>query len=476
MKINIQKQEIIMNYALAIDIGASGGRHILGHIEHGKMVLEEVYRFENGMVQRNGHLCWQLDSLWKHILKGLAACKMQGKIPVSVGIDTWGVDYVLLDEKGQIIGDTIAYRDNRTAGMDKQLEKSLSFAEVYRRIGIAKQPFNTLYQLMATPQEHLGRATEFLMIPDYLNYLLTGIKVNEYTNASTTGMLNPVTRNWDAELLKTAGIPLHIFRKPVMPGVCLGQLTPDVAKQVGFTCNVILPATHDTGSAFMAVPSDSSRAVYISSGTWSLLGTENDMPLTGTDSLKNGFTNEGGYQGKIRYLKNIMGMWMLQCIRSEMGKRYSYGEMAQIAAEVSPVPWIIDVADNRFLAPQSMLTEVQNAVTEQGGGELSMEQLLYVVNHSLAQGYASSIKNLEELTGKHFDTVNIVGGGSQNRTLDQMTADATGLRVVAGPVEGTALGNLIAQWIAGGELKNLEHARQTERESFDLVTYTPKGK
>ena len=468
-----RRKEIAMNYVLAIDIGASGGRHILGHIEQGKMVLEEIYRFENGMVQRSGHLCWQMDRLWEHILQGLAACKAQGKIPVSVGIDTWGVDYVLLDAAGKLIGDTVAYRDDRTAGMDAKLEKTLSFAELYRRIGIAKQPFNTLYQLMATPREQLEQAANFLMIPDYLNYLLTGVKVNEYTNASTTGMLDPVTKDWDRELLKTAGIPAHLFHKPVMPGTRLGQLTPEVAERVGFTCDVVLSATHDTGSAFIAVPADSDRAVYLSSGTWSLLGIENDVPLTSMDSLKSGFTNEGGYQGKIRYLKNIMGMWMLQCIRNELGKRYSYAEMAQLAAKAPAVPWLVDVADNRFLAPESMLAEVQRAVTEQGGEELPLDELLYVVHHSLAQGYASSIAALVKLTGKRFDTVNIVGGGSQNVTLDQMTADATGLRVVAGPTEGTALGNLIAQWIACGELADLAHARQVERESFDVVIYNP---
>lgn len=464
-----------MTYVLAVDMGASGGRHILAHLEEGKIVLEEIYRFDNVMVERNGHLCWQMDRLWEHVLKGMAACKAAGKIPVSMGIDTWGVDYVLLDQAGQVLGDTVAYRDSRTQGMDAKLELTMPFTELYRRTGIAKQPFNTVYQLMATPREQLDQAQDFLMIPDYLHYRLTGRKANEYTEASTTGMLNSATRDWDQEVLAAAGIPAGIFRRPEMPGTNLGPILPEIAQRVGFSCDVVLPATHDTGSAFMAVPARSDNAVYLSSGTWSLLGVENDVPLTGTDSLESGFTNEGGYGGKIRYLKNIMGMWILQCVRNELEKRYSFGEMAQMAAEAPETPWRVDVADNRFLAPKNMIAELQLAVTEQGGEELTLPRLLRMVNLSLAEGYAKAIAQLEQLTGKRYDTVHIVGGGSQNQTLNQMTADATGRTVVAGPTEGTALGNLMAQLIAGGVFADLAQAREAECASFDVVTYVPKA-
>lgn len=464
-----------MTYVLAVDMGASGGRHILAHLEEGKIVLEEIYRFDNVMVERNGHLCWQMDRLWEHVLKGMAACKAAGKIPVSMGIDTWGVDYVLLDQAGQVLGDTVAYRDSRTQGMDAKLEQTMPFTELYRRTGIAKQPFNTVYQLMATPREQLDQAQDFLMIPDYLHYRLTGRKANEYTEASTTGMLNSATRDWDQEVLAAAGIPAGIFRRPEMPGTNLGSILPEIAQRVGFSCEVVLPATHDTGSAFMAVPARSDNAVYLSSGTWSLLGVENDVPLTGIDSLESGFTNEGGYGGKIRYLKNIMGMWILQCVRNELEKRYSFGEMAQMAAEAPETPWRVDVADNRFLAPKNMIAELQLAVTQQGGEELTLPRLLRMVNLSLAEGYAKAIVQLEQLTGKRYDTVHIVGGGSQNQTLNQMTADATGRTVVAGPTEGTALGNLMAQLIAGGVFADLAQAREAECASFDVVTYVPKA-
>lgn len=464
-----------MTYVLAVDMGASGGRHILAHLEEGKIVLEEIYRFDNVMVERNGHLCWQMDRLWEHVLKGMAACKAAGKIPVSMGIDTWGVDYVLLDQAGQVLGDTVAYRDSRTQGMDAKLEQTMPFTELYRRTGIAKQPFNTVYQLMATPREQLDQAQDFLMIPDYLHYRLTGRKANEYTEASTTGMLNSATRDWDQEVLAAAGIPAGIFRRPEMPGTNLGTILPEIAQRVGFSCDVVLPATHDTGSAFMAVPARSDNAVYLSSGTWSLLGVENDVPLTGIDSLESGFTNEGGYGGKIRYLKNIMGMWILQCVRNELEKRYSFGEMAQMAAEAPETPWRVDVADNRFLAPKNMIAELQLAVTQQGGEELTLPRLLRMVNLSLAEGYAKAIAQLEQLTGKRYDTVHIVGGGSQNQTLNQMTADAAGRTVVAGPTEGTALGNLMAQLIAGGAFADLAQAREAECASFDVVTYVPKA-
>lgn len=462
---------------LAIDIGASGGRHMIGEIVQGKLTLTEVYRFENGMAPSGDHLCWDIDALFEHIIQGMRECTNKGIVPQSVGIDTWGVDYVLLDEKGERIGQTVAYRDARTNLMDQKLEETFSFSELYKRCGIAKQSFNTLYQLMATPQEDLQRAKHFLFIPDYLHYLLTGQMANEYTIASTSALLNAQARDWDKDILNAANIPARLFnRAPVMPGTSLGQLAPAIAARVGFDCEVILPASHDTGSAYMAVPARDSNAVYLSSGTWSLLGVENAMPLTGEEPMNANFTNEGGYQGTYRFLKNIMGLWMLQSIRREQGRKYSYAEMADMALLGKAFPYTVDPTDDRFMAPENMIDEINHALSDQGVPRPANDAELYAcVNRSLACCYATEIKKLEGLTGKQFTSINIVGGGSQNQTLNQWTADMTGLPVFAGPSEGTALGNVIAQMIASKDLQDLAAARELIRLSFDIKTYDPQA-
>mgnify|MGYP004598691537 CR=1 FL=1 len=464
-----------MNSAvLAIDIGASSGRHMLGQIENGKLTLEEIYRFPNGAVKKNGRLCWDHQALWEHILTGMKKCVELGRIPASVGVDTWGVDYVLVDEDGRMLSDGIAYRDDRTqAVLDK-----LSDEELYRQTGIARQPFNTVYQLMTEPKELLQKAHRLLFTPDYFHFLLSGKMVNEYTIASTGALLNPADRTWDKEVLHMAGIPQTLFPEaPKMPGTILGRLRPEVAAEVGFDCSVILPASHDTGSAYMAVPARDGQAAYLSSGTWSLLGTELDGPVVTEKARLSGFTNEGGYQGKIRLLRNIMGLWMLQCIRRELNGQYSFAEMAEMALQGAAYPCTVDAMDNRFLAPENMTAEIKAALREAGSPEpASLPELLACVNRSLAKCYADGIRELSILTGKTYTSLNIVGGGCNNRVLNQWTADATGLPVFAGPGEGTALGNAIAQMIALGELKDLSHAREHIRADFELKTFLPKEK
>lgn len=460
-------------YALAIDIGASSGRHILGCVKDGKLTLEEVYRFPNGMVNRNGHLCWDLDELWADILEGMKKCKALGKIPLSVGVDTWGVDYVLLDAQDQRVGDCVAYRDSRTAAvMDNLSEQWL-----YKHTGIMRQPFNTVYQLMATPARMLAQAERCLFVPDYFHFLLSGVKANEYTEASTGALLSVKTRTWDSEVLAAAEIPERLFpQPPLQPGTRLGELRTEVADAVGFSCDVVLPASHDTGSAFIAVPTQNDRAVTLSSGTWSLLGVENDEPIV-TDAARNaGFTNEGGYGGKIRFLRNIMGMWMMQCLRRETGNRYSFEEMAAMAEQTAAYAPVVDVSDNRFLAPASMTDEVKTALREAGAPEPTDHgELFRCVLHSLASKYAQGIRSLEAITGKRYAALHIVGGGSQNRVLNQWTADETGIPVYAGPGEGTALGNVIAQLIAQGEIAGLAEARAMIRRDFAVQTYHHKG-
>lgn len=277
----------MQSYTLAIDIGASSGRHILGSVQQGRLILEEVHRFENRQLRKNGHDCWDIDALWQGILDGLKACKALGKLPATVGIDTWAVDFVLLDAAGRIIGDPVAYRDTRTEGMDKLVNELITPEQLYRRTGIQKQPFNTIFQLMALKTSHpeqLKAAEHLLMIPDYFNYRLTGVQKQEYTNASSTGLVNAGSKTWDYELIWRLGYPERLFGKLSMPGTVVGRLTDEIAAEAGFEATVLLPATHDTGSAFLAVPARDENAVYLSSGTWSLLGVENREAITSEDS------------------------------------------------------------------------------------------------------------------------------------------------------------------------------------------------
>ena len=299
-----------MRIYLAVDIGASSGRHILGWIEGGNLRLEEIYRFENKLVTKNGRLCWDMENLAEEVLRGLERCRELSKIPDSVGIDTWAVDYVLLNKEGCVLGDTVAYRDSRTQGMDRLVEGLIPAQELYARTGIQKQDFNTIYQLMAVKTQQpelLEQAQRLLMVPEYLTYRLTGKMESEYTNATTTGLVNAQTRTWDWKLLDRLDYPRRLFGELRLPGSVVGHFAPEIKARVGFDCQVLFPATHDTGSAFLAVPAKEG-GVYLSSGTWSLLGTELPVPVTTEESRQRNFTNEGGYQYRFRYLKNIMGL------------------------------------------------------------------------------------------------------------------------------------------------------------------------
>ena len=464
-----------MHTYLAIDIGASGGRHIVGWVENGQIKTQEVYRFENGASMKGEHLCWNAEGLFGHVVAGLKAAKDAGFAPVSIGIDTWAVDFALLDKNDHMLGDLVAYRDSRTEGMDAELEKTLSFAELYAITGIAKQPFNTVYQMMAVLREHpewREEAADFLMVPEYLSWRLTGKKAHEWTNASTTAMADAQTRGWSSEVLEKAGLPKHWFNTPiVMPDTVLGTLTDEIAAQVGYTANVIMIATHDTGSAYMAVPAKDEHAAFLSSGTWSLLGTELASPVTTEAACASGFTNEGGYNHTVRFLKNIMGMWMLQCLRHEQNDAYSYAKMAEMAGASTYPAWI-DAADNRFLAPASMTEEVKAALREQGAPEpADFGDVCRAVTVGLAVCYKEAIAEMAKVTGTEFTSINIVGGGSNNVTLDRLTAEITGLPVYAGPTEGTALGNLASQMIADGVFADLAAFRAALPESFEIHKY-----
>lgn len=461
-------------YYLAIDIGASGGRHMLAHMEGGRMVLEEIYRFPNGMTEHQGGKVWDTDRLFSEIMTGMKKCKEIGKIPVSMGIDTWAVDFVLLDKEDKMIGNAVAYRDDRTVGMDEKVYEVIPEKELYERTGIQKQIFNTIYQLMALKEKHpeqLAKAEKMLMLPDYFNFLLTGKCVTEYTNATTTQLVSPKTKEWDMDLISRLGYPEKIFQKIQKPGTELGVLQEKIAEKAGFSCKVVLPATHDTGAAVMAVPSTQGEALYISSGTWSLMGTELMEADCSSRSREHNLTNEGGYDYRFRYLKNIMGLWMIQSVRKEIGGDLSYGEICQ-GASACDIPSVVDCNASRFLAPENMTEEVKAACRESGQQvPEGIAQTAAVIYNSLARCYARTKEEIEEITGKIYDRIYIVGGGANADYLNKLTASAAKVRVYAGPVEATAIGNLAAQMLEEGEFKDLQDARRCILESFETKIY-----
>ncbi|WP_334159729.1 rhamnulokinase [Muricomes intestini] len=466
-------------YYLAVDIGASSGRHILASMAGGKMQLEEIYRFPNGMDNKDGTLCWDANRLFTEIKNGLKKCKELGKIPVSMGIDTWGVDYVLLDKDDRILGDTVGYRDDRTTGMDKKVYETISQDDLYARTGIQKQIFNTIYQLMAvkeTHPEYLKQAESILMIPDYFHFLLTGVKKMEYTNATTGQLINPVTNDWDYELMDMLGYPSRIFKPVSMPGTVVGNFTKAIQEEVGFDCKVVLPATHDTGSAVLAVPTNNDNAIYISSGTWSLMGIERKEADCSMESMKANFTNEGGYDHRFRYLKNIMGLWMIQSVKKEFEKDLSFAEICERAAKET-IPSIVDCNDDSFLAPKNMIQAVQDFCrkTDQQVPE-TIAEIAAVIYNSLAKCYGDTVKEIESITGNTYDTIYVVGGGANAGYLNELTAKYTQKKVSAGPTEATAIGNITVQMLRDGVFASLPEARTCIGESFDIKRYNEKGK
>lgn len=452
---------------VAIDIGASSGRHVLGWIENGKICLREMYRFENGADLKDGHLYWDHARLEREIVRGLQACRQAGECPETVGIDTWGVDYALLDASGALTGDTAAYRDSRTAGIPDTLDDDALYAVT----GIQRQPFNTLYQLLADQRdrpEALEKAQRLLFMPEYLAFVLSGKMENEYTIASTSGLLDAEKRDWAWPLIDSLGLPRRLFGPLRQPGYSLGRVRPEIEKEIGFAPEVILPPAHDTAAAVLGAPLEEGDA-FLSSGTWSLLGAEIKAPVLTRDARLRGLTNEGGVAGTYRFLKNIMGLWIIQSIRRELPGKPSFGEMADWARESQAFSGRIDVDAPEFLAPGNMTAAIRaHLQAHHQPLPATPGELLACVNHSLAESYAATLKNLETLTARPFKRLCIVGGGSQNQFLNQLTARACGLPVTAGPTEGTALGNLLSQMLCSGEIPSIPAARAMIRESFDI--------
>ncbi len=477
-------------YFLAIDIGASSGRHMLGWMEDGRMKLKEMHRFENRQVERDGHLCWDMDNLWSGIVEGLKTCKSQNMIPETIGIDTWAVDFVLLDKEDKLACLPVAYRDGRTKGMDSVVSEVISEKELYEKCGIQKQLFNTIYQLMALKKEHpeeLERAESLLMLPDYLNFLLTGVKKQEYTNATSTSLVNAEGKRWDMDLIKRLGLPEKLFGELSVPGTVVGNLKEEVSKEVGFDATVILPATHDTGSAFLSVPARDESSVYLSSGTWSLLGIESMTPITTKEARAENLTNEGGAFYRYRFLKNIMGLWIIQSIRRELngteyvegrksryasGRTYSFPDLIEEAKKCDDFDAVIDVNDDSFLAPISMIDAIKDYCRSNSQPvPESVGQIMQCVYRGLSTCYADTIKKIESITDREITGINIIGGGCQDGYLNELTAKAAELPVYAGPIEGTAIGNLVIQMINAGIFKDLKDARDCIYKSFDIKVY-----
>lgn len=456
-------------YYLAIDIGASSGRHIIGTVEDGRLVIEEMYRFPNGMKKKNGTLVWDTEALYGHIKAGIAQCVKKGKSPSYIGIDTWGVDYVLLDENDKMIGDAVGYRDLRNVGMDKEVYSIVPKPELYARTGIQKQVFNTVFQLMAVKlnnPEYFEQAQTLLMMPDYLNFLLTGVKCSEYTEATTGQLVVADTYEWDYELIRRLGYPERIFKPLCPPGHKVGKLLPEVEEETGCCgATVILPPTHDTGSAVVAVPTNKEDVIYISSGTWSLIGVERLTPDTSYESMEHNFTNEGGFDRRFRYLKNITGLWMIQSMKKELGGDYTFDMLCDMAQEYNETKLRVDVNDEKFLSPESMIAAVKETV---GVPDLSIGEMFAVVYHSLAECYRTYITEIEEYLGKKIDDIHIIGGGCKDEYLCRLTAEKSGKTVYAGPVEATAIGNLASQMISTGVFGSLAEARDAIFKSFHV--------
>lgn len=450
-----------MTYYLAIDIGASSGRHILSHIESEKLVLEEIYRFENNLVADENGLVWDIESLFSEVLNGIKMCKEIGKIPKSIAIDTWGVDYVLLDESKKEIKPCYCYRDDRTNAVVDEVESLVSPARLYAKTGIQKQNFNTIYQLYTDKKSgRLLNAKYFLMMPEYLSFKLTGVCKNEYTNATTTGLVNANAKTWDGDIISVLGLPKELFAALNTPSSVVGDLSTDIQKAVGFNSTVLFAPSHDTASAVCACPMQDDD-LYISSGTWSLIGTEITEPILNDNARQLNFTNEGGIDYRFRFLKNYMGMWLFQNIRRNLNKSMTYDEMMELAKKCGEHKYF-DVNDSTLVAPKNMIDAIGKLI---GSDDLGL--ILNSAYHSLAKSYNEAVTEIEAVTGKRFNAIHIVGGGCQDKYLNALTRDYTGKSVTAGPIEATATGNIVSQIMRDKKI-SLATAREIVKNSFDI--------
>lgn len=463
---------------IAVDIGASSGRVIAGTLQDNKMIIKEIYRFKNNMIHLNNHCYWDIDHLFAEIIKGLKKLSKKHINIQSIGIDTWAADYVLLDDKNRRISPVFSYRDDRTNGIMEEFFKLIDPKKIYEKTGIQFLKFNTIYQLyehVKTNKEIVDKIDTFLMVPDYLNYMLCKVKALEFTNSTTTQLFNIHYNDWDDELVSLTGLNKKYFPKTVKPGKILGLLTKETEGKTGLAnVKVIAPATHDTGSAVVSVPAADDDFAYISSGTWSLMGIESKTPILTEKAMDYNFTNEGGAFDTYRVLKNIMGLWLIQEVQRLYDNKYSFADLAASAEKAKPFKCLIKPNNSRFLNPENMIEEIKAycLVTKQPAPELPGE-IARCIFESLAFQYKEVLIQLREIQDKKINKIHIIGGGVQNKFLNQLSADFTDCKVLAGPTEATAIGNLAVQFITLGEIKSVEKAREVILHSFNIEKYTP---
>ncbi len=467
---------------VAFDLGAESGRSMLGTLDSGRLSIRQLTRFPNEMKPFGGHLHWDAHALLGELRNGLRLCVAAGVQPVSVGVDAWGVDFGLLDRHGKLLEQPYAYRDHRTDGMMERFFERVPRQRVYQLTGVQFMQLNTLFQLFAAKQLDPGLCDlidRLLFIPDLFNYFLSGTVGSEYTVASTSQLLNPRTKMWEAELFGALEIPVSIMQPIVKSGTKLGKLNADLAAEVSMqAASVTAVAAHDTASAIAAVPAGGENWAYISSGTWSLMGVEIASPILSAEALELNFTNEGGVDRSIRFLKNIMGLWLLQQCRKDWSEveRYDYEGLVKLSEQAEPFQMFIDPDDARFFHPTSMTEAIRSycGETQQRLPETHADYVRCILE-SLALKYRVTLEQLRRLTGKEIDRIHVIGGGSQNSTLCQFAANATGLPVVAGPVEATAIGNILVQALAHGSVASLREIRSIVAHSFSPVVYGPAG-
>ncbi len=465
---------------LAFDLGAESGRAILGQLEDGHLSVNQLSRFANEMENVGNHLRWNVDKLFSDMADALSLCAERGVVPASAAVDTWGVDFGFLGRDGKLLEQPFSYRDHRTDGMMEKFFELVPRRKVYELTGIQFMQLNTLFQLFAASRMTpalIGRASSVLFMPDIFNHLLTGEVRTEYTIATTSQLLNPRSKEWVPELFSAIGVPLTIMQNVIPSGTRLGRVCKTATDNVAVReVEVIAVASHDTGSAIVAVPAEGDDWAYISSGTWSLMGVETKSPIITDDALDLNFTNEGGFGGTIRFLKNIMGMWLIQQCRKEWSGsvQYDYEQLMRLAEEAAPFRSLVDPDDPVFFYPESMTEAICTYCSRTGQNAPGTHaEFVRCILESLALKYRTTLEQLRRLTGKEISTIHIIGGGAQNKLMCQYASNAMGLPVVAGPVEATAIGNIMVQALALGSVDSLQGIRTIVRRSFSPVWYQP---